>query len=54
MTKKEEKLRAQIASLKKEVLRYRRGYEILNEYFDSISYEEKVMVDRKLRRLKLY
>ena len=32
---------------------YKKGYEILSEYFDSISDEEKTMVDRLLKQVGL-
>lgn len=50
---KENKLREQIKALRKERNRYRSGFNILYEYFDSISDEEQVYVDKKLKRLDL-
>jgi hypothetical protein len=36
-------------SLQNELAKYRKGYEILMEYFDSISDEEKPKVDAELK-----
>lgn len=37
----------------KKLRNYKKGFEILNEYFDSIEDEEKPKVDKKLKRLGL-
>jgi hypothetical protein len=36
-----------------ELKKYKKGYNILIEYFDSINDEEKPIVDKKLKRLGL-
>ena len=41
------------SKLKKEHRKYKRGFEIMIEYFDSISDEEQPIVNRKLNRLGL-
>ena len=53
MTTKEEKLKEQIKVLKKELKRYQKGYNILSCYFDSISDEEQITVNKQLTRLGL-
>lgn len=37
----------------KELKMYKKGFELLMEYFDSISDEEQRIVDKKLRKLGL-
>ena len=37
----------------KELSRYKSAYNILIEYFDSIPDEEKVKIDKKLKKLNL-
>ena len=53
MTKSEIKLKETIRSLRKERNRYRSGFFILYEYYDSIYDDEKPIVNRKLNRLEL-
>ena len=40
-------------SMEAEIKRFKKAYEILNEYIDSISDEERVKVDKQLSKLKL-
>ena len=47
------KKQEEIESLKKEVKRYKKAYEILICYFDSISDEEQPKVNKKLAKLNL-
>lgn len=51
--KQEEKNKATIEKLKKELKRYKKGYEILICYFDSISDEEQSKVHKQLLKLGL-
>ena len=50
---KEEKLKQKIKELKADLSRYKKAYEILSCYFDSISDEEQPKVAKQLERLKL-
>ena len=42
-----------IGILEKELAKYKKAYEIMSEYFDSISDEEKPIVNKKLKELNL-
>lgn len=50
----EDRLRKKLKDTRKEIAKYRKGFDLLNEYFDSISDEEKPKVDKQLRRWRLY
>lgn len=50
---KEDKLKEQVKTLRKERNKYRSGFNIMYEYYDSIYDEEKPHVDKKLKRLGL-
>jgi hypothetical protein len=52
-TTREEKLKEKIKELRKECNKYINGYNILYEYYDSISDEEKPKVDKQLTKLGL-
>jgi hypothetical protein len=41
------------SKMKNDLKKYKKGFNILYEYFDSISDEEKPKVDKKLKRLGL-
>jgi len=43
----------EISALEKDRNRYKQGFYILHEYFDSIADEEKEEVDKKLKKLRL-
>lgn len=48
-----DKILAENKALKKELKNYKKAYDLLMEYFDSISDEEQPIVDRKLKKLGL-
>jgi len=47
------KLREQLKQQKRETARYKKGFYVLNPYFDSISDEEQPKVAKKLDKLGL-
>jgi hypothetical protein len=53
MTTKEVKLKEQIKLLRKEVMRYKKAFYTMHDYFDSIADEEKLKVDKILTKLGL-
>ena len=48
---KEEKLKQKIKELKLKLSKYKRAYEVLDCYFDSISDEEQPKVSKKLEKI---
>ena len=53
MTTKEVKLKEQIKLLRKEVMRYKKAFYTMHDYFYSIADEEKLKVDKILTKLGL-
>jgi len=53
MTKKELKLQETIKELRAEKKRYKKGFEIMICYFDSISDEEQPKVNKQLEKIGL-
>ena len=53
MTTKEVKLKEQIKLLRKEVMRHKKAFYTMHDYFDSIADEEKLKVDKILTKLGL-
>ena len=48
-----ERQNKEIKKLKEELLKYKKGFNLLNEYFDSISDEEQKIVGKKITKLGL-
>jgi adenylate kinase family enzyme len=49
----EQRLRDKLEQARKETKKYHRAFDILHDYFASISDEEKPKVDRRLKRIGL-
>lgn len=53
MTDKKTKDKIIIKSLRNDLKKYKKGFDILHEYFDSISDEEQPKVFKRLKKLGL-